>query len=255
MAVEASFFAGIDPCGGRKPFLWAAFDRSGRLTALEEGDLEEAVNFVTGLPSVWVAVNAPPRLAQGVVTRQMAHQQLPALRGVARAPEMRLAEYLLRERGINVTPTPSRRALSPNWMQLGFLLYERLERAGFAPYPAPTALRVWMETQPHAVFCALLGQAPLSRPTLEGRLQRQLVLYQQGFGLRDPMIFFEELTRHKLLKGLLPLEQVYAPEQLDTLAAAATAWLVARHPERSLRLGDPEEGQIILPVAELRARY
>lgn len=255
MAVESSFFAGIDPCGGRKPFLWAAFDRSGRLTALGEGELEEAVSFVTGLPSVWVAVNAPSRLAQGVVTRQMEGGQLPALRGSGRASEMRLAEYLLRQRGINITPTPSRRALSPGWMQSGFLLYERLEHAGFAPYPSPSASHVWMETQPHAVFCALLGQSPLPRPTLEGRLQRQLILYEQGLSLRDPMLFFEELTRHKLLKGLLPLEQVYAPEQLDALAAAATAWLVARHPERCLRVGDPAEGQIVLPVSELRVRY
>jgi hypothetical protein len=115
--------------------------------------------------------------------------------------------------------------------------------------------QIWIETHPHASFCALLDQIPLPRPTLEGRLQRQLVLYEQGLGIRDPMNFFEEITSHRLLKGILPLEQVYTPEQLDALAAACSAWILARHPERTSRIGDASEGQILLPVAEMKSRY
>jgi hypothetical protein len=100
-----------------------------------------------------------------------------------------------------------------------------------------------------------LGQNPLPRSTLEGRLQRQLALYEQGLGIRDPMDFYEEITRHKLLKGLLPLEQVYSAEELDAIAAAYTAYTAAHRPEKILKIGDPGEGQIFLPVAELKEKY
>jgi hypothetical protein len=90
---------------------------------------------------------------------------------------------------------------------------------------------------------------------LEGRLQRQLVLYEQGLGIRDPMDFFEEITRYKLLKGILPIDQIYTIEELDAIAAAYTAYVFGRHPERTIKLGDPDEGQVVLPVAELKSKY
>lgn len=251
MSFDPPLFVGIDPCGGRKPFTWAALDKNGRLAALQEGELEDTLAFLSGLSQSLTAVNAPPRPSQGLARQE----GLPPLRAVGRSLEMRLAEHLLRERGINVSLTPARPALCPNWTQLGFDFYRRLESLGFQPYPDSEARLRWLETNPHAVFCALLGQTPLPRPTIEGRLQRQLILYEQGVSIRDPMEYFEELTRHKLLKGLLPLEQVYTPEQLDAFAAATTAWLISRYPERSLRLGDPQEGEIILPVAELKTKY
>ena len=95
----------------------------------------------------------------------------------------------------------------------------------------------------------------LAKPTLEGRQQRQLVLYEQGLGIRDPMEFFEEMTRHKLLKGILPLEQIYSAEALDAIAAAYMAYLAGRHPERLGKLGDAQEGQIFLPVLALKEKY
>lgn len=255
MLFDTHLFVGIDPCGGRKPFTWAALDKNGRLAALQDGELEDALAFVGGLPSALAAVNAPPRPSQGLVRQDELRQSLPPLRALGRSLEMRLAEHLLRERGINVALTPSRRELCSNWVQLGFELYRRIENLGFKPYPDPEASHAWLETQSHAVFCALLGQSPLPRPTVEGRLQRQLVLYEQGLNIRDPMSYFEELTRHKLMKGALPLEQVYTSEQLDALAAACAAWMLSRHPERAFRLGDPGEGQITLPVSELKAKY
>lgn len=249
MSFDTHLFVGIDPCGGRKPFTWAALDKNGRLVALQEGELEDALAFLGGLPVALAAVNAPPRPSQGLARQQGVSQHV-----AGRNLEMRLAEHLLRERGINISLTPLRPALCSNWTQLGFELYRHLESLCFLPYP-DSETHAWLETQPHAVFCALLGQVPLPRPTVDGRLQRQLILYEQGLGIRDPMDYFEELTRHKLLKGALPLEQVYTPEQLDALAAACTAWLISRHPEHACRLGDPGEGQIILPVSELKARY
>jgi hypothetical protein len=85
-------------------------------------------------------------------------------------------------------------------------------------------------------------------------LQRQLVLYERGVRLKDAMNFFEEITRFRLLKGILPVEQIYTAEMLDVLAAAYTAWLAGHHPERLTHVGEAEEGQITLP-GPLKARY
>jgi hypothetical protein len=112
-----------------------------------------------------------------------------------------------------------------------------------------------LETNPHAVFCALLGQLPLPKPTLEGRLQRQLALHAQGADITDPMDFFEEITRHRFLRGILPMEYIYTSEELDALAAAFTAWCVLNRPDEVIAVGEKEEGQLILPVAELREEY
>jgi len=69
------------------------------------------------------------------------------------------------------------------------------------------------------------------------------------------MGFFEEITRHRLLKGILPMEQIYTAEELDAIAAAYVAYIAARHPEQVSKVGDDQEGQIILPVTELKAKY
>jgi hypothetical protein len=69
------------------------------------------------------------------------------------------------------------------------------------------------------------------------------------------MLVFEEITRHRLMHGILPLDTIYSPGELDALVAAYTAWLAGTHPEQITSLGAPEEGQIVLPAAELKAHY
>jgi hypothetical protein len=255
MLFDANLFVGVDPSGGRKPFTYAALDHNGKLVALNGCEVEDVLAFLGGQPGVLLAVSSPPRPSQGLVRQEDVRQNLPPLRISGRSLDMRLAEHLLREHGINVSMTPSRKELCTNWVQAGFDFYRRIAALGFQPYSTPGATRQWMETHPHACLCALLGQNPLPRPTLEGRLQRQLVLYEQGIGIRDPMNFFEEITRHKLFKGVLPTEQIYTAEELDAIAAAYTAYETGRRPEQTIKVGDPEEGQIILPVAELKAKY
>jgi hypothetical protein len=90
---------------------------------------------------------------------------------------------------------------------------------------------------------------------LEGRLQRELLLYELGLHIHDPMVFFEEITRHKLLNGILPFELVHSPAQLDAMAAAYTAWHVLQKPAEAVRLGHPLEGFITLPVSVLKEKY
>ncbi|HEY5156630.1 MAG TPA: DUF429 domain-containing protein, partial [Anaerolineales bacterium] len=150
---------------------------------------------------------------------------------------------------------PCRPETCSGWMQSGFDLYSMLIEAGFEPFPTDKANHQWLETHPHAAFSALLGQLPLPKPTLEGRLQRQLVLHANDLGIKDPMGFFEEVTRHWLLKGVLPMGHIYNPEELDALVAALTAYQVVRNPKEVVGVGDKEEGQIILPVSHLNEIY
>jgi hypothetical protein len=246
-------FVGIDPTAGRHPFTFAAVDQDRRLIALTAGDIDDVLAFLVDYQAVAVAVNAPPRPNHGLVRKNLEMQNLAP--GKLRGSDMRQAESKLREHGILISPTPSRPEACPAWMQMGFDLYRRLEQAGFYQYPAETATRHWLETHPQAAFCALLGLLPLPKPTLEGRLQRQIALYEQGVGIKDPMEFFEEITRHKLLHGALPMELVYSAEELDTLMAAYMAYCVINCPLEMMLIGDAGEGQIALPVAQLKEKY
>ena len=105
-----------------------------------------------------------------------------------------------------------------------------------------------MEIFTQATFTLLSGEPPLPRNTLEGRLQRQLLLNDKDVGIPDPMRFFEEVTRYKLRSGILPLGEICLPAELDALAAAYTAWLAIKHPNSIMLYGDEREGQVVVPV-------
>lgn len=253
MFFSFELFVGIDPTAARWPFTFAALGGDGRLLALRQGELEDVLDFLDGRQSVCAAVNAPRHPHRGLVRQRMEKQR--ATPAPLRGADLRLAEYELRQRGILVSATPGRRELCAAWQQSGFDLYARLEAIGFRLYPAERAPFQFLETHPHAAFCALLEQPPLPKPSLEGRLQRQLILFEKGMGIKDPMAFFEEITRHKLLRGILPLEFVYAPEELDALIAAYTAFRAATAPEEVCQVGNSDEGCIVLPASALRDSY
>jgi predicted nuclease with RNAse H fold len=246
-------FVGVDPTAGRHPFTFAALDQDCQLVALAAGDVDDVFSFINTHRAGVVAVNGPPRPNHGLVRMKLERLNLPP--GQLRGSDMRQAESELREHGVSVLPTPSHSEICPAWMQMGFDLYRRLEAAGFKQYPSEESTHFFLETHPHAAFSTLLGKLPLPKPTLEGRLQRQSALFENGVGIKDPMEFFEEITRHKLLHGILPVELVYSAEELDTLMAAYMAYCVSNCPRDMILIGDKQEGQIALPVAALRDRY
>ena len=102
-------------------------------------------------------------------------------------------------------------------------------QAGFKPASKKNT-KQWLETSAQDCFRALIGQRPLPARTLEGRLQRSAILYEQGLQIRDPVDIFEEITRYKLVQGILPLEDIYSSRELDALIAAYLAWMVANRP-------------------------
>ena len=101
---------------------------------------------------------------------------------------------------------------------------------GLKPYATRAAQKQLLETNAQDCFHTLIGKSPLSRHTFEGRVQRGLILYDQGLRITDPMDFFEEITRHHMLGGVFPNELLYSASQLDALAAAYIAWLAVNEP-------------------------
>ncbi len=216
-------FIGIDLSPARPPFTFAALDSDRKLAALSQGPLAAVLAYTAGQREAVVAISAPTPTAGA-----------------------RQAEAQLRQMGVflpRLAPVP---ADCPAWVQRGFALYAGLAANDYAPYPA-SAPRLWLETHAEACYQSLLGLPPFPAGTLEGRLQRQLVLRSQDLPVRDAMDFFEEVTRHKLLKGILPTQDLHTQPELNALMAARVAVLAVLHPERLAALGDPAEGQIYLP--------
>lgn len=253
MLFTDSVFVGIDPTSGRKSFTYAALDKDLHLLALADGEMEDVIAFLAGQKSATVAVNAPAGVNHGLV-REMIKKEMLTPHQV-RGAELRMAEYELRRHGIAVTGTAASVALCPAWIQVGFELYRKLEKMGFQKYPEKNSVYQILETHPHACYCVMAGSVPLSKPSLEGRLQRQLILYEHGVHVKDPMDFFEEITRYKLAKGIWPMELLYLPEQLDALVAAYTSWFAIHKPEHALSLGDVKEGFLVLPEKGLKEKY
>lgn len=119
----------------------------------------------------------------------------------------------------------------------------KIPKTGVKPYGAKAASKQFFETDAPECFRTLIGKAPLSRRTFEGRVQRGLILYDQGLRITDPMDFFEEITRHHMLSGVFPNELLYSASELDALAAAYVAWLAVNEPGQIVTTTD----KLILP--------
>lgn len=239
-------YIGIDLASSRSKITWVSLDGHLQPEAVRSGDLDEALAFVGQYAAAAVGVHAPRRLNQGIVTDPDRRAQLALPIRPGRPGEMRVAEYALRLRKLPVYRTPAQPDKAKPWMAAGFSLYRHLEQGD--------QFRV-LEVLPEVCFWVWLGKRPLPRGSLEGRLQRQLILYEMGVDIADPMLFFQEITRHRVYQGTLPLDDLYSPNELHALAAAFTAWLAARHPERVSFVGDKGEGEIAVPVAALKNSY
>jgi len=255
MLFNETTFIGIDPTAGQRPMAYAALDQDLRLLALDKGDIDEITAFVGGQSAAFVAINSPRRPNQGLMKRDEIREKLKPVPRPGRWQGYRVAEYLLRQRNIQIMRTCSDETKCQKWMQTGFDLYRRLESLGYRDYPSSGAPSQTLEVYPHGAYTALLGRTPFLKNSLEGRLQRQLILHNQGLDIPDPMRIFEEITRYRIMQGTLPLENLLAVRKLDALAAAYTAWLAATTPEGSMVLGHPEEGQIVFPVPKLKSKY
>jgi hypothetical protein len=246
MDKHAAVSVGIESGSGRRPFTYAALDAERRLLALCTGDMDEVVAYCSGQVNAVVTVGAPAATNKGLLADKPISRRLT---------DMRVVEYELRTRGLPTPHTPCDRSACPAWMQRGFDLHQNLQNCDFKPYPAGDAPRQLIESYADAVFWALLGRDAFGGGTLESRLQRQLVLHERKLPVSNPLNFFEEVTRHRILQGILPLENILIASELNALALAYTAWLAITDPSVVACLGDPSEGVIVLPTEKLPNHY
>ncbi len=255
MLFKESLFIGIDPPSGAKSLTYAALDKDLNLIALAKGDLNEVAAFVGGQKGAYVGVNAPRRLNQGLMKKDSVRDKLTPRPNPGRYIAFRVAEYNLIQKNIRIPKTSDKISDCPGWMVNGFTLYRLLEEMGFKDFPADDHKQQMLEIYPHAAYTALLKKIPFLKKTLEGRLQRQLLLHSLSIDVPDPLRLFEEITRYKIIQGQLPLEGLYSVEELEALIAAYLAWKAASEPDEITLLGERKEGQIVIPVKDLKPKY
>ena len=154
----------------------------------------------------------------------------PPAWGVSRGS--RLTEREIRRFGIQSFGTPSDPKKTANafydWMRAGFRVFEVAARRGFARYRSGEADGTAIEVFPHATAVVLSGCLPPKSVTK--RDWRAGVLAKQGVAV----------------DGLRSMDQI------DAALAALTGLFALRG--RFSALGDPREGVIVLPAAQLPAR-
>jgi hypothetical protein len=241
-------YLGIDVGMGPKPVTFVALDEEQQPLAIGEGDVHDALAFAAGQTGrALAAMNAAARPNQGRMARENVRRTLNPLPTRGKFRHLRQVEYELIQAGMEVAATPGSPDKSLPWVRRGFVLCERLEALGYRPFPAEEEARQWLETRADAAVQSLLGVTPLPAGTLEGRIQRQLALLEEGLKVPDAMDFFEEITRFKLLKSILPDKNIFPQAELNAWIAAHTAWLAANQPERTRTFGETEEGTVVLP--------
>jgi len=255
MLFSDTLFVGIDPTAGIKPFVYTAIDKDLNVVVTCDGTIDETLAFVASQKSAVIAVCSPRNPNTGLMADDQFRVNLSPIPKPGRWMNFRVVDYLLRVKNIRITQTSDIADECPKWMQMGFIFYQRLEEIGYRLYNPEGTARAYIEVYPHASYCSLLGHLPLQKATLEGRIQRQLVLFENFVNIPDPMRMFEEITRYRLLKGILPTEELYSPGELDALVAAYTARVLVVNPASAILIGHPDEGQIVIPVSTLKEQY
>ncbi len=247
-------FIGIDPTAGIRHSTIAVLDERLKILKLADMPLDSIFEIVTGYGAAICAVDAPISTGKGLMADREYRKRLGIDAGSKSYSNYRVCEYELRRRGINLYSTPVDPAQAKTWMQAGWKFYDRLRQAGFVEYPQIGARRMF-ETFPHGGFAVLAGRKPYPKSSVRGLLQRQLILFDEGLSVQDPMLELEEWTRHRIMTGQLTHEGLLTHDQLDALMAAYTAFRAEKEPREVSRVGDPAEGQIVLPAATLKDAY
>lgn len=147
----------------------------------------------------------------------------------ARAGRSRAADRQLARLGVSAYAVPSDglQTRFHAWMRVGFEAFLAAERAGYPRYVGGPALHAALEVFPYVSAVAVAGYRPKLASARERSDWRRAVLAQAGVDTT-------------LLRTM---------DQVDAALAALTA-LRSLEGER-VAVGDPDEGIIVLPVAEL----
>ncbi|HYY54038.1 MAG TPA: DUF429 domain-containing protein [Candidatus Dormibacteraeota bacterium] len=149
--------------------------------------------------------------------------------GWAKAGRSRAADRQLARLGVSAYAVPSDglQTRFHAWMRVGFEAFLAAERAGYPRYVSGPAIHTALEVFPYVSAVAVAGYRPKLATARERSEWRRTVLGRAGVDTA-------------LLRTV---------DQVDAALAALTA-LRSLDGERVV-VGDPEEGVIVLPVAEL----
>lgn len=247
-------YAGLDVTGGGKRLTLALLSAGMHVDVVHAVSRAEVAEMLAAAPEAVVAVGGPLHRSGHRFAAEETGFGLPSRRD--RLERARAAEADLARRGIPLRLTPAVEGTAPGWMRDTFQLGRELTGRGFVEGAGGHESRHWLiETHPMACFTVLLGRIPLGRETLEGRLQRQLILIRKRIDLADPLDALEEITAHHLLAGRLNLDGVQRPDELDAIAAAFTAWQARSIPAEVNWIGGEGDGWMCLPAGGLSENY
>jgi hypothetical protein len=248
MAETHQTFIGIDVQAGTKPYFYTALDPDLEIIACGHGRLVDVLAYLSGQSSAVVAVNGP-------ICVQLPDQEslqvglFDTIPSMGNQVSQRTGDDALIARGYpHVVSTRK----PPLWVERSLELADGVRQLGYHQGNHDGEPRVWFETQSDAAYWLSTGTLPYESRSLEGRLQRQLLLCEFGFALKDPMAFLEEFTRFRLLTSQVPMEQILPAHELRALIAASTAWLADMRPAQVDQFGETNKGEIILPRELIR---
>ncbi len=247
MDFKGDIYVGIDLNGQRSGFMCAVLDNALKICYTGVLSPLEWPAAIENCTRVIAAVNSPLTLNHGYMADQEYRQQLAVIPAKNRYTEMRVCEYELVVRGLNPARTPGNVAKFSPALQKAIKFSSEMGYNGFQYWPTPNTNRQMLETNADACYWSMLGIKPFPSTSLEGRIQRQLALQTKKLPVKDAMIFFEEVTRHRLLSGKLPEEMILSAPTLNALVAAYTAWVVANRPGEFFQIGEADEGFLFLP--------
>jgi hypothetical protein len=246
--LEKSMYLGVNIDGTRRPFTLGLLDETMKIEVVKHAQLEELLAYAAGDDVLSIGINAPSNVNHGLMQEEAIRARFTPPVPEGRYENMRLAEYEVVRRGARIQRTPEQVGKCPLWMRTGFVVYERIEELGYSAYAGEDVQHHWLEVPADAGFHSLVSGTLLGGKTLQGRIQRQLILWAQEVQVPDPMETFEEITRHRLMHGNFPFRSIFPIESLNALLAAYTAWLSHQKPQKLISLGSSEEGAIYLPT-------
>jgi len=239
MAELIQTYIGIDVQAVQKPYFYTVLNSSLELIACGHGRLPEVMAYLAGQTSSLVAVNGPICLPQDFVQIGLFEAGENGNR-----PVIRSGDRELEARGFLDLAVHDHSKKIPLWVERSLELTEGLKQLEYSLESGP---RVFFETQSDAAYWLTTGASPYESRSLEGRLQRQLMLWEFGLTVKDPMNFLEEFTRFRLRTSQVPIDQILPAHELRAMIAASTAWLMDHFPDRVEHLGERNAGEIILP--------
>lgn len=224
----------------------AVIDEKLNIIEVSNVSFEETINKIEiYLPKV-ISIDAPSSLNKGFMNDEEYRKNIG--RKINGHYNKKVSEYELSRRGINPFPTPdtmekvrSRNDLS--WMENGFLLYNNLIEKGYMLLNQNNFMenveKGIVEVFPHGSFSTLAGQLLQNKNTDEGLNQRWLLLQQLGLNNLD--FIMKDVKRKD------------KDDYLDALVAAYTGYAISN--EKGSFIGDVIEGQIALPIRDIKESY